>query len=53
MLSIQVNSDILFPSIGQCGCLSLNNISLLFIHQDYGIPSDLVICSSLVELPNR
>ena len=43
----------LFPSIGQCGCLSLNNTSLPFIHQDYSIPLDLIICSSVAELPNK
>ena len=46
-------SEILCPSMGQCSCLSLINTSLPFIHQDYRIPSHLLICSSVVQLPNK
>ena len=42
-----------FLSIGQCGCLFLNNKSFLFLHKYYSILSDLIICSSVVEVPNR
>ena len=41
----------LFPSMGQCH--SLNNTPFSFIHQDYSIPSDLITCSSVVELSNK